>query len=75
MFRASFMKEVLSLHELRKFCASLIEYYACVTPGTEKPKLAKRISLERLEESRYINRSVAHLNDMSSKKTLYFFPD
>ncbi|BBN12533.1 hypothetical protein MPTK1_5g20930 [Marchantia polymorpha subsp. ruderalis] len=32
--------------------------------GTEKPKLAKRISLERLEESRYINRSVAHLNDV-----------
>ncbi|KAL2631384.1 hypothetical protein R1flu_016070 [Riccia fluitans] len=32
--------------------------------GTEKPNVYKKISKERLDESRCINRSIAHLNDM-----------
>ncbi|KAL3689220.1 hypothetical protein R1sor_015529 [Riccia sorocarpa] len=32
--------------------------------GPEKLNLSKKVSVERLDESRYINRSIAHLNDM-----------
>ncbi|CAM6094929.1 unnamed protein product [Calypogeia fissa] len=34
--------------------------------GTEKPQSAKKAPLERLDESRYINRSIAQLNDVYS---------